>query len=126
MLRLCILLLILSGFDAVACRAAKQISGAIDMNYLEVLGTYSIKLPARIGKSNLATAGLFYKKFGSTEYDSGEFGTDIILHLEGDNLIGEFNAFSKTGYEAWIFVRWNGLYCPVISRKKVKLFPKNA
>jgi hypothetical protein len=126
MLRLWVLLLILSVFDAVACRAASQITGAIDMNYLEELGTYSIKLPARIGKSNIATAALFYKKLGSSEYDSEEFGTDIILHLEGETLIGEFSAFSKTGYEAWIFATWSGLYCPVISRKKVKLFPKNA
>jgi hypothetical protein len=127
MFRLCLFLLIVTGFEASACRTPYKISGrVIQISYLDIKGSYSIKIPARIGDSGLGHAGLQYKKLNSTEFASGEFGKNIKLELFGDNLVGEFSAFSKEGYEAWITVGWNGLVCPTISNKKVKLFPPNA
>jgi hypothetical protein len=127
MLRLFLLLLILTGFEASACWTPRTISGGvIEMNYLDVGGKYTIKLPASIGEATRVSAGLFYKKLDSSKADHGEFGAKIKLHLVGETLIGEFSAFSKLGYEAWIDVTWHGLDCPIKSRKKVKLFPPNA
>jgi hypothetical protein len=125
MLRLCLLILILTGFEASACRLWKITGAIIDMSYLDVSGNYSIKLPARIGETKVVSALLIYKKLDSSEFDYGEFGAEIKLHLVGETLVGEFSAFSKLGYEAWIDVTWLSMGCPINSRKKVKLFPPN-
>ena len=127
MIRLLLLIILGISADVLACRAPVKIDSAIiEISYLDTKGKYSIKIPAQIGDSKLGRAGLFFMKTGSSVNGKHEFGRELDLERHGASLIGEFSAYSKQGYDAFISARWPVRPCPAFSRKKIQLFPINS
>lgn len=123
MFRLYLLLLTLISFYSTACRAPQNIpAGIIDMQYVDLKqGLYKIKIPARVGKSSLGRAALYFEQQTSEKPSTKKFELFIDMKLEGENLIGEFAAQQKDGHTAYIIARWNSSPCPFYSERKVEL-----